>query len=111
MLDINLIRTQPDLVRQALINRGDKPESLDAVLQLDMQRRDILKKSEQLRSLRNNVSKEIGRMAEAAGREAKKAEMRQVGDQISALENELAQVEANLVSYTSVFWKSIQGRT
>ena len=102
MLDINLIRTQPDLVRQALINRGDKPESLDAVLQLDMQRRDILKKSEQLRSLRNNVSKEIGRMAEAAGREAKKAEMRQVGDQISALENELAQVEANLVSYTSV---------
>jgi seryl-tRNA synthetase len=96
MLDINLIRTQPDVVRQAMLNRGDSPTALDAILALDVQRRDILKQTEQLRATRNTVSKEIGKMKDAAAREARIAEMRQVGDQIAIIEVELKKIEAQL---------------
>ena len=61
MLDINLIRNDPDMVRQAILNRGDKTENLDRVLASDVRRREILKESESLRATRNTVSKEIGR--------------------------------------------------
>ncbi|HRA01192.1 MAG TPA: hypothetical protein PLJ62_13385, partial [Thermoflexales bacterium] len=85
MLDINLIRNDPDMVRQAILNRGDKTENLDRVLASDVRRREILKESESLRATRNTVSKEIGRSKDEAEREAKKAEMRQVGDRIASL--------------------------
>jgi seryl-tRNA synthetase len=100
MLDINLIRTQPDTVRQALVNRNEDTSSLDAILALDVQRREILKQSEQLRATRNTVSKEIGKMKDAASRETKIAEMRGVGDQIAVLEAELKRVEAQLDELT-----------
>ena len=96
MLDINLIRTQPELVRQSLVNRNEETSALDGIVTLDVKRREILKESEQLRATRNTVSKEIGKMKDATSREAKIAEMRTVGDQIAALEAELKQVEAQL---------------
>ncbi len=102
MLDINQIRNQPDVVRTALNNRGDNPAMVDAVLELDARRRSILTESEQLRSVRNTVSKEIGQMKDAAIREAKKNEMREVGDKIAALETELQKVEADLEAKTMV---------
>ncbi len=96
MLDINLIRKEPEVVRQAIINRGNDPTPVDEILALDTQRREILARSERLRATRNAVSKEIGRMRDEAEREAKKAEMRRVGDEIAMLEAELAKIEAQL---------------
>lgn len=101
MLDINLIRKEPETVRQALVNRGDDPMPVDEILALDVQRREILTRSEQLRATRNAVSKEIGRMKEATDREGKKAEMRQVGDEIAILETELNKIEGQLDELTS----------
>jgi seryl-tRNA synthetase len=101
MLDINLIRNQPEVVRQALVSRTEDTTALDAILALDVQRREILKQSEQLRATRNTVSKEIGKMRDAASREAKIAEMRGVGDQITVLETELKKVEAQLDELTA----------
>ncbi|MCS6773702.1 MAG: serine--tRNA ligase [Anaerolineae bacterium] len=100
MLDINLIRHNPDIVRQGLVNRGSDPSAVDAILALDVQRREIIARSEQLRALRNTVSKEIGRMKDEAEREAKKAEMRRVGDEIATLEAELGKIEAQLAELT-----------
>lgn len=96
MLDINIIRTQPDMVRQALANRCEPAAALDSILELDGRRRDLLKQSEQLRNLRNTVSKEIGKMKDAALREAKVTEMRSVGDHIVVLDTELKAVESRL---------------
>lgn len=96
MIDLNIIRTQPDTVRTSLSNRGDKPELVDAVLKLDARRREILSQSEALRGTRNMVSKEIGRMADAAARETKKTEMREVGERITALETDLSRIETDL---------------
>ncbi len=111
MLDINLIRKEPDAVRQMLAARGNDPLPVDEILALDVQRRDILTRSEQLRATRNAVSKEIGRMKDEAEREAKKAEMRQVGEEIGTLEAELNKIEAQLLNLTAALPNTLDART
>jgi seryl-tRNA synthetase len=111
MLDINLIRREPETVRQMLAARGSDAVPVDEILALDAQRRDILTRSEQLRATRNAVSKDIGRMKDEAEREAKKAEMRQVGDEIGTLETELNKIEAQLGELTAALPNMLDART
>ncbi len=111
MLDINLIRKEPDAVRAMLTARGGNADSLDAILTLDVQRREILTQSETLRATRNAVSKEIGRMSDPAERDARKAEMRAVGNHISALEADLGRVESQLDDLTASLPNMLDPRT
>jgi seryl-tRNA synthetase len=101
MLDINLIRENPDLVRTALKNRQMDASSIDDILRLDEQRRQLLTEVEQLKAERNIVSKEISQMKDAGEREKKIAAMREVGDKIAALDKKVAGVEEELTSLTS----------
>ncbi len=101
MLDINLIRETPDVVRKAMQDRQMDPSPVDSILQLDEKRRSLLSEVEKLKAERNAVSKEIGRMKDPAEREAKVAAMRVVGDQIAALDKELAEVESSLNGLTA----------
>ena len=96
MLDINLIREQPDLVRTAMRDRQLDPAPVDHVLVLDARRRAILTEVEALKNERNVVSKEISRMKNVAERQAKIEAMRAVGDKITALDEELRRVEEEL---------------
>jgi seryl-tRNA synthetase len=97
MLDIKVIREKPDYVRERLASRGAGDEAkVDEVLHFDDQRRKLLAEVEQLKSVRNRVSKEIGALMgqkKAEEAEAKKAETRTIGDQISALDKQVAEVE------------------
>lgn len=101
MLDIELIREKPDVVKEGLRQVGADPGQVDQVLQLDSRRRQILTELEALRAERNRVSKEISRMRDAQERDQRIAQMRAVGDSISALEATLRQVEEEL---QSVMW-------
>jgi seryl-tRNA synthetase len=101
MLDLNLIREKPELVRMALKNRQMEVSPVDDILQLDEKRRSLLTQVEALKAERNAVSKEIGKMKDAAEREKKIAAMREVGDRISALDKEVAEVEAELNNLTA----------
>jgi seryl-tRNA synthetase len=95
MLDLATIRERPNDVRRAMVLRHtDAP--IDDVLALDVRRRSLLSEVEKLKAQRNAVSKEIGKMKDAAVREAKIAEMRAVGDQISALDAQVSETEARL---------------
>jgi len=104
MLDIAYIRTHPDELRKMLADRQvpDLVSTVDEALNLDARRRALLTAVERLRAERNAVSKEIGRMSDESTRlavgpiEAKKAEMRAVGERIEALDAELRQVEDGL---------------
>ena len=61
MLDIKLIREQPEFVRERLATRGAGDEAkIDEILSLDEQRRKLLNEVEALKATRNRVSKEIG---------------------------------------------------
>jgi seryl-tRNA synthetase len=101
MLDLNLIRETPDLVRTALKNRQMEVSQVDDILRLDEKRRSLLTQVEALKAERNVTSKEIGKLKDATEREKKIAAMREVGDKIATLDKEVAEVEAELHSITS----------
>ncbi|MCF7763485.1 MAG: serine--tRNA ligase [Verrucomicrobia bacterium] len=97
MLDIKLIREQPEFVRERLATRGAGDEAkIDEILSLDEQRRKLLNEVEALKATRNRVSKEIGALMaqkKPDEAEARKAETRSLGDQIAALDKTIAETE------------------
>jgi len=101
MLDLNLIREDPDVVRTALKNRQMEVSPVDDILRLDEKRRSLLTQVESLKAERNAVSKEIGKLKDAAEREKKIAAMREVGDKIASLDKEVTEVEAELSRLTA----------
>ena len=96
MLDINLIRDESERVREALEKRQMDPSVVDQVLTLDEKRRELIVDVEEMRSERNTVSKEIGRMKDQAERQVKIEAMRELGDQIESLDSDLSQVDSQL---------------
>ena len=96
MLDINMIREQPDLVREALEKRQMSPSPVEKILDLDERRRSLIQDVETMRSERNTVSKEIGRMKDKDTRQAKIDAMRLLGEKIDSVDEELKQVEDQL---------------
>lgn len=102
MIDPNLIRENPELVRQAMIARQMDAAPVEQVLALDEKRRTLIQQVEALKAERNAVSKEIGRMKDPAERQAKIDAMREVGERIAALDDELRQVEAGLEGAAAV---------
>ena len=98
MLDINLIRAQPDLVRKALADRQMDPAPVERILELDTRRRSILTEVEALKAERNTVSKDISQEKDATARQAKIEAMRAVGDRIACIDREVAEVEEELKS-------------
>ena len=101
MLDLNLIREQPDLIRMSLKNRQMDAGPVDGILKLDERRRALLIQVENLKAERNAVSKEIGRMKEVSERERQIAGMREVGDKITALDRQVSEVESELTALTA----------
>jgi seryl-tRNA synthetase len=97
VLDIKLIREKPDVVRQRLAARGAGDEALvDTILQADELRRKLLTEVESLKSQRNRASKEIGALMgqkKVEEAEAKKQETRELGDRITTLDKQAAEVE------------------
>ena len=111
MLDINLIREQPDLVRKALSDRQLDPALVDRILELDERRRFILTGGEALKAERNAASKEISQMKDAAARQARIEAMRAVGDRITAIDREVAEVEEELKSVAATIPNLPDART
>jgi seryl-tRNA synthetase len=93
MLDIRLIREQPDLVREGFRRAGREPQLVDDVLRLDARRRELLTEVEQLKAERNAGSKEVAKTKDKAEREAKIAAMKAVSDRITALDVEVDRAE------------------
>jgi seryl-tRNA synthetase len=93
MLDIKLIRENPDMIRNMLASRGDNTP-LDEILEMDRQYLDLLHDAESLRAKRNEVSKQLSKMKEKPQQLI--ADMRQVGDQISSIEEKMATLQAGL---------------
>ena len=99
MLSIELIRRDPDFVKSALESRGEE-DPLGELLTLDTNRRQAITEADELRARRNQVSRQVGQ-ARGAGQEPPPdvvAEMRQVGDQISRLEQDAGVLEEQISS-------------
>jgi seryl-tRNA synthetase len=96
VLDINLIRENPEVVRESLRVRQMETAPVDQILSLDEQRRTVIQEVENLKAERNLVSKEIGKMKDPAERQAKIDSMRAVGEQIAELDERLRTLETEL---------------
>lgn len=96
MLDIKLVRTQPDQVVAGLAKRGFK-FPMEEFAKLDENRRQKLGQVEQLKNQRNTVSKEIGRIKASGGNaEPMVTSMQQVGEDIQHLDLEIREIEDQL---------------
>jgi len=95
MLDIKLIRENPELVRQALEKRGNT-FALENILEVDEHYRRLLRQVELLRNQHNQASKLLGKTKEKPPEPI--AEMRQIGEQISDLQQETSQIKNSLNS-------------
>ncbi len=96
MLDINFIREHPEELRKALTDRQMDSSVVDKLLTMDAERRGLLVKVENLKALRNTVSKEISQTKDPATRQEKIDAMRSVGEEIAQLDETTRQVDEGL---------------
>jgi seryl-tRNA synthetase len=98
VLDLKVIRRDPEPVRAALARRRDGSEAtLERVLELDARRRELLPEIEALRARQNEASAAIGRAKQAGGDASEEiAAMQEVARRVKALSEEVAGVEAEL---------------
>ena len=91
MIDINLIRTNPDLVRENIKKKFQdaKLPLVDEVIELDRQNREAIQRGDNLRSQRNKISKQIGGLM-AKGQ---KDEAESCKKQVQAINEELLELE------------------
>jgi seryl-tRNA synthetase len=87
MLDIRLIREQPDFVKSRIATRGgDDAARIDDVLQVDAERRKAETALQQFNADRKRLSKEIGgKRAKGETTAEIEARVREIGNEIAAL--------------------------
>ena len=97
MLDVKMIRQKPDEFKDRLSTRGVAAVEIDALLDEDQKRRDLLNQTEQLKSQRNKVSGEIAQ-AKRNKEDASDAiaKMREVGQKIKELDEQADQAVAKV---------------
>lgn len=96
MLDPKFIRSNVELVRSAILNKGEHVE-LDAYISLDEKRLKILKEVDALKTERNRVSREIAEEKRRGLDSSEKVfRMREVSDRIKELDDDLRRVEKDL---------------
>lgn len=102
MLDVKLIRLQPELVKEKIAKRGDDTTVVDSILEIDKKRRQMLVEVENLKALRNKTSEEIAilkRKKEDAS--AAISEMKTVSDKIATLDVEVKKIDEELLNIVS----------
>ena len=93
MLDIKLIRENPDLVRAGLKTRHSTVD-VSAVLELDERRRAAITEGDRLKAARNEISKKIGALKKAGEDTADiQRQTREMGERISALDVQVREIE------------------
>lgn len=97
MIDIKLIRENPEQVKENIRHRNLDIKIVDNILELDKKRREVIQETEKLKNLRNVVSNEIAKMKKE-GKDAsdKIAGMKKTSDEIKKLDDELAEIEKQI---------------
>ena len=101
MIDINLIRTNPELVRENIKKKfqDKKLPLVDEVIELDLKRRALIAEGDSLRAARNSLSKQVGMLMKQGNREeAEKIKAQVVADaeRLAAIEKESAEIDEKL---------------
>ena len=96
MLDIKILRTEPDKIREALKNRNSDLDITPAI-ELDLKRRELLGKVEQMKAKQNEITKQIPAMKKVGENNyAIFAEMKELSGEIKDLDTEVSDIDAKL---------------
>ncbi|GAB6183346.1 serine--tRNA ligase [Thermodesulfovibrio hydrogeniphilus] len=102
MLDIKFVRANPDKVIDALQKRGYEI-NFDEFLSLEQERLSLLREIEEKRAVRNSVSQEIAKLkkekAEAEKIDKLILEMRELGEELSTIEDKLKEIEEKVQNF------------
>jgi seryl-tRNA synthetase len=90
MLDLELIRQNPEAIKEATRKKQRDPVVVDEVLRLDKKRRELLQKVEDLRAERNKISSEQSVVS------SQRERGREIKEELKKLEPELKEIEMNL---------------
>lgn len=97
MLDIKFVRNNPEAVVESLRKRRGDTALVEAVLNLDKEKRELLAESEQLKNRRNVVSDEIAKTKKSGGdAQSMIVEMREVSQTIKEMDERLRQLDARM---------------
>ena len=95
MLSMELIKSDPEYVIQALRKRGEDAP-ISQILELDVQRRQLIQRGDELRGQRNEASRRISQMSERPPELIE--DMRKVGEDIHRCEQEVAELDSQISS-------------
>ena len=99
MLDIKILRTEPDKIRESLKNRFNDLDITPAI-ELDKERRAILADAEQKKAKQNEITKQIPAMKKAGENTDKIfAEMRELSDEIKEDDAKISQIDEDLRNF------------
>ena len=95
MLDIKMVRQNPDVVKAAMNNRNkNMDEQIDRVLLIDKERREISLKADAMKSEQNMASKDIPRIKKEGGDVSEiMAKMKDLSEQIKLCDARLNELE------------------
>lgn len=87
MLDIKFIRENAELVKKGVVAKQFDPKVVDQVLELDKTRRELIQKCENLRSQRNEISREQSETGHEKGKQLK-TEIKNIEEKLKTVEDE-----------------------
>lgn len=99
MLDIKILRTEPDKIRQALKNRNNELDIAPAI-ELDSKRRELLFEVEQMKAKQNEITKKIPAMKKAGeNTDSIFAEMKELSNEIKELDTKVSEIDDELRNF------------
>ncbi|MFZ0226526.1 MAG: serine--tRNA ligase, partial [Mycobacterium sp.] len=97
MIDLKLLRENPDAVRRSQTSRGEDPALVDTLLAADTARRTAISTADSLRADQKAASKKVG-AASADERPALLQQARDLADEVKAAEAQQASAEAEFAA-------------
>ena len=97
MIDLKLLRENPEVVRRSQVSRGEDPALVDTLLAADAARRTTIATADSLRADQKTASKQVG-AASANERPALLQRAKELAEQVKAAEAERAEAEARFTA-------------
>ena len=97
MIDLKLLRENPDAVRRSQLSRGEDPALVDTLLTADTDRRAAISAADSLRAEQKTASKSVG-SASAEERPALLQRAKELAEQVKAAETAQAEAVHNITS-------------
>lgn len=99
MLDIKVLRTEPEKIREALKKRNNNLD-IEPIIELDKKRRELLGEAEQKKAKQNEINKKIPAMKKAGeNTDQIFTEMRELGNEIKEYDEKVREIDEQLKTY------------